>query len=56
MTKIWVVVNNGEVIGAYTNEAKAKELTRVENMAAEMGGGYPKTHYEAVNVDEEEED
>ena len=54
MTKIYVVVNNGKVIGAYTDEAKAKELTRVENMAAEMGGGYPKTHYEEVVLNEKE--
>ncbi len=54
MTKIYVVVNDGKVLGAYTDEAKAKELVRVENMAAEMGGGYPKAYYEETVLDEEE--
>lgn len=51
MKKIYVVVNNGEVVGAYTTEEKAKEVTKAEKMATEMGGGYARVHYEEVTLD-----
>ena len=49
---IYVVIDNGSVVKAYANEADAVKMVKACNMAEEMGGGYPKAHYEAVDLDE----
>lgn len=51
---IYVVVDNSAIVGAYTDETDAIAMVRACNRAAEIGGGYPKAHYEAVSLNEKE--
>ena len=54
MTKIYVVVDGGYVVGTYLSEEKAKKVVETCKRNAEMSGGYARAYYEETTLDEEE--